>query len=171
MKQKLLPYTFALLFLFPTLYAGTQSGEEWQTKLTIHTSKSKLLQKISLHLSPLNEDIWQALLAVQYRTWRQQYIPEFDNRQRTYENKKVTIAGYMYPLEEASTHAFFMLSYYPINICFFCGGAGPESVVEVNMKNPLKLTDGKIKLTGTLRLNEDDPERLFYILLDAEQTY
>jgi hypothetical protein len=58
-------------------------------------------------------------------------------------------------------------------MCFFCNGAGPESVMEVVTKNgdtKLKYmkTDKYIELTGILKLNKKDPNHLMYILNEAE---
>ncbi len=116
-----------------------------------------------------NSDIWKILLKVKYSFIGDKYKPSFSDQLKALDHKKITISGYMYPLDEAKTQQYFMLSYYPIKVCFFCGGAGPESIIEVNTKKPIKLTTKKIKFTGTLRLNPDDPDRMFFILLDAEQ--
>lgn len=116
-----------------------------------------------------NSDIWKILLKVKYTFKDNKYTPRFNDKHKALDRKNITISGYMYPLEESKTHQYFMLSYYPIKVCFFCGGAGPESIIEVNTDKPIKLTSKKIKLTGTLRLNPDDPDRMFFILLDAKQ--
>jgi hypothetical protein len=114
------------------------------------------------------EDIWKILLSVKYKTEKQYYIPQFDPKIKAFDNQVVILKGYMYPLEEKTNHDFFMLSYYPINVCFFCGGAGPESVIEVKAKTPIKYTDKPLKIKGKLRLNATNKERLFYFLLNAE---
>lgn len=116
-----------------------------------------------------HSDIWKILLKVKYSFIGDKYKPRFSQQLKSLDKKKITISGYMYPLDEAKTHQYFMLSYYPIKVCFFCGGAGPESIIEVNTVKPIKLTSKKIKFTGTLRLNYDDPDRMFFILLDAKQ--
>lgn len=118
--------------------------------------------------SKQDDELWKTLLSVKYIYTKDAYIPKFTDKIKALDGKTVTIQGYMYPLEEAPKHIFFMLSYYPVNMCFFCGGAGPESVIEANMKKALKHTNRQIKLTGKLKLNATDRERLFYILLDAE---
>jgi hypothetical protein len=115
------------------------------------------------------DEIWQDLMSVKSIQKRDSYTPKFEAKQRTHDGKKVTLSGYMYAYEEAPVHKFFMLSFYPVSMCFFCGGAGPETVIEVTMKKPFKFTSRKITLTGTLQLNQDDPERLFYFLLNAEE--
>jgi hypothetical protein len=116
----------------------------------------------------LQDDIWKILLNVKYEYTKEAYIPKFDEKIKSFDNQSITIKGYMYALEEAPKHSFFMLSYYPVSMCFFCGGAGPESVIEVNAQKPLKYSNRQITLKGKLRLNSKDRERLFFILLDAE---
>lgn len=115
------------------------------------------------------EDIWKTLMSVKYTFAKEVYIPTFDEKQKALDGKTVTIKGYMYPLTEAPKHQFFMLSYYPTNVCFFCGGAGPETIVEVNAKSVIKFSHRAIELKGTLKLNHKDRDRLFYILMNAEQ--
>ncbi|MCS6822155.1 MAG: hypothetical protein NZ551_09835 [Microscillaceae bacterium] len=114
-------------------------------------------------------DLWQTLMTVKYRYVNDVYIPTFNPQIQAFHNKEVVIKGYIYPLEEAPQHSFFMLSYYPASSCFFCGAAGPETVIEVNAIKPVKYSLKPIKLKGILKLNADDPQRLFYILNKAEQ--
>ena len=54
-------------------------------------------------------------------------------------------------------------------MCFFCGGAGPETVMEVYAKTPVKFTSEAVTLRGKLELNADDVNRLIYSLTEAEQ--
>jgi hypothetical protein len=115
-----------------------------------------------------DDELWKTLLSVKYDYKTDAYIPKFTDKIKALDNKTLTIQGYMYALEEAPKHIFFMLSYYPVNMCFFCGGAGPESVIEVNLKKAVKHTNRQIQIRGRLKLNATDRERLFYILLDAE---
>jgi hypothetical protein len=53
-------------------------------------------------------------------------------------------------------------------MCFFCGGAGPETVMEVYAKESVKYTAEAIILRGKLELNDSDVNRLMYILNNAE---
>lgn len=115
------------------------------------------------------EGVWKDLLAVKAIQRRDASIPKFDEKQRAYEGKQITVKGYIYAYEEAPVHKFFMLSYYPVSMCYFCGGAGPESVLEVTVKKPLRYTSREITLKGILRLNDSDPDRVFYILQNAEE--
>lgn len=59
-------------------------------------------------------------------------------------------------------------SAYPYNMCFFCGGAGPETVMEVTANDPVKYSTSRITLRGKLQLNDADINKLMYQLTDAE---
>ena len=52
-------------------------------------------------------------------------------------------------------------------MCFFCGGAGPETVMEVEASEPVKFQADAIYLKGRLELNADDINRLMYKIVDA----
>ena len=76
------------------------------------------------------------------------------------EGKVITITGYFLDLDPDGE--WFMVSKNPFATCFFCGGAGPETVIELlkykNVKKKFK-TDDIVEVTGTLRMiaeNEDD---------------
>ncbi len=113
------------------------------------------------------EGVWKDLLAVKSIKKRDAETPKFDEKQRQYDGKEITVSGYIYTYEPAPSHKFLMLSYFPVSMCYFCGGAGPESIIEVTMKKPIKNTSRQVTLKGTLRLNDTDPDRLFYIMLNA----
>lgn len=80
---------------------------------------------------------------------------------------EVTVKGYIIPVEGYKSHTEFIFSAYPYNMCFFCGGAGPETVMEVLSKEPVKYTAEQVTLKGKLILNSDDINRLMYLLEDA----
>jgi hypothetical protein len=76
------------------------------------------------------------------------------------EGKVITITGYFLDLDPDGE--WFMVSKNPFATCFFCGGAGPETVIELlkykNIKKKFK-TDDIVEVTGALRMiaeNEDD---------------
>ena len=55
-------------------------------------------------------------------------------------------------------------------MCFFCGGAGPETVMEVEALEPVEYTAEQVTLTGKLTLNDSDINRLMYLIKDAKLT-
>lgn len=112
--------------------------------------------------------IWKAFFDIKYEhKGVYGYYPKFTAKHRKYHNQTVEISGYMYPLTEDKKQTFFMLSYFPIQQCFFCGGAGPESIVEINSPQGIRLNSKRIRVKGKLVLNTQNPERLFYILNNA----
>jgi hypothetical protein len=94
--------------------------------------------------------------------------PVFSAAAKSLNGKVVILPGYMIPFETGSKGAKFMFSSLPINACFFCGVGGPESVVEVNMKQPLSFHDKPVDIKGILRLNDKDPDKMIYIIEQAE---
>lgn len=94
--------------------------------------------------------------------------PVFGEKARSLDGELITVKGYMIPYEVYLGPKYFILSSLPIAACFFCGGAGPETVMEVFTSNSIELTNETIKVRGRLELNPDDPDRMMYILKDAE---
>ena len=94
----------------------------------------------------------------------------FSKEVKDLNGKKVTLEGWMIPLDELRGENYFVLSSLPFANCFFCGGAGPETVAEVFTKKDMKFTEDRIKVTGILTVNSDDPLKLMYILNVAEVT-
>lgn len=94
--------------------------------------------------------------------------PIFSEATKALNGKVITLPGYMIPFESGSKGTKFMFSSMPINACFFCGVGGPESVLEVTMKQPLAFHDKPIELKGILRLNNTDPDKMIYMLEQAE---
>lgn len=95
-------------------------------------------------------------------------VPVFSDEIKALEGEMVTISGYIVPVEGYKSHEEFVFSAYPYNMCFFCGGAGPETVMEVTASEPVKYSTERIVLRGKLLLNRDNINRLMYILVDAE---
>lgn len=94
--------------------------------------------------------------------------PVFSQGVRSLHNKVIILPGYMVPLENKTTASTIMLSSLPLNACFFCGVGGPETVVEVHLKSGTRYIEEPIEVRGTLRLNDQDPDKMIYILEEAE---
>ncbi len=95
--------------------------------------------------------------------------PIFGDEIKALANKTVDIKGYIIPTDGYKSHTEFILSAFPYNMCFFCGGAGPETVMEIYAKTPVKFTSEAVTIRGKLELNSDDVNRLIYSLTEAEQ--
>jgi hypothetical protein len=77
------------------------------------------------------------------------------------------VKGYIIPVEGYKNHKEFVFSAFPYSMCFFCGGAGPETVMEVFSQEPIKYSAESITIKGKLSLNDSDINRLIYSLSDA----
>ena len=119
------------------------------------------------------ENTWKTLARITYKKEFDELMgfkidkPVFGDKVKALEGKEVTIKGYIIPVEGYKSHKEFILSAFPYNMCFFCGGAGPETVMEVMAKEAVKYQADAIYLKGTLKLNPDDINRLMYFLEDA----
>lgn len=91
-------------------------------------------------------------------------MPVFSEEIKEMEGEVITLKGYIIPVEGYKSHKEFVFSAYPYNMCFFCGGAGPETVMEVFADEAIKYSADPIVIKGTLKLNDSDINRLMYIL-------
>ena len=82
---------------------------------------------------------------------------------------EIEVKGYVIPLSGKKAQSNFMFSAYPYNMCFFCGKAGPESVMEVFMKDnkTVNFSEKPIKIVGTFRFYPNDPNEIMYKLENA----
>jgi len=95
-------------------------------------------------------------------------VPSFSAELKAQVGMEYTLKGHYIPFDlPANT---IILSKNPYSACFFCGGAGPESVAEINFKSkrPKLKLDQVIEVKGKLRLNGTDINHLNFILDDAE---
>ncbi|PTM04624.1 MAG: DUF3299 domain-containing protein [Bacteroidetes bacterium] len=91
-------------------------------------------------------------------------IPKFQEEVKALDQKPIIIKGYIIPMDvEGGEYA---LSAYPFSACFFCGGAGPESVIKLELAEKTERfdTDDIITFSGTLELNDSDVDNFNYIL-------
>ncbi len=86
------------------------------------------------------------------------------------DGQEIIIKGYIIPLDPLGTQ--YVISRNPMASCFFCGGAGPETVAELRL-HPKSFrryaTDEVLSFKGKLLLNEDNNESLNYVILNAER--
>jgi len=123
--------------------------------------------------SEKKENIWKTLSRITYRKEFDELMgfkidkPVFSQQVQQLEGTEITIKGYVIPVEGYKSHTEFIFSAFPYNMCFFCGGAGPETVMEVLASEPVKYSAEQITLKGKIQLNADDINRLMYQLVDA----
>ncbi|WP_025764636.1 hypothetical protein [Dyadobacter tibetensis] len=93
--------------------------------------------------------------------------PTFGPKVNALSGKEVQIEGYMIPVD--TEYNLYVLSAYPMAMCFFCGGSGPETIIELQFKDKRRRfkTDEIKTIRGKLILNASNIEHLNYILKDA----
>ncbi|GAB5557574.1 MAG: hypothetical protein SchgKO_17870 [Schleiferiaceae bacterium] len=96
------------------------------------------------------------------------YRPRFPESVTAYDGQEVVIQGFIIPMDVGENA--YVLSMNPFSSCFFCGNAGPETVMELKFKDPQSkfLTDQFIRVKGVLRLNRYNSNGFFYTLENAE---
>ena len=79
--------------------------------------------------------------------------------------KQIVMSGFIIPIDNKN----YALSKNVFASCFFCGQAGPETIMGIKFKNPnMKLkTDQYVTLTGTFRYNDSDVDDWIYHVENA----
>ena len=128
-----------------------------------------------LSQSNAGNSMWKTLSKITYKKEYDEMlgfkidVPVFSQDVLALEGKEVTITGYIIPVEGYKSHKEFIFSAYPYNMCFFCGGAGPETVMEVVALEPVPYTADPVTIKGVLRLNATDINRLMYALEEVKK--
>jgi hypothetical protein len=129
---------------------------------------------ISRSVCAQETDVWKILSEVNFETTTagdsgfEMDSPKFSKKLWSYNGKKVQLKGYMIPVSETKGKTDYMISSLPFNSCYFCGGAGPETVVEVQTKEKLAFTNKLVTMEGILFLNDFDPDHHMYMIKDAK---
>ena len=118
-------------------------------------------------LEPRNDVIpWSVLTDVKTRIEKNRIVPVFNVGQMALREKTQRIQGFMMPLEPGEKQRHFLLSSVPTT-CSFCTPGGPESMVEVRTKTPVKYGMEPIVVEGKFMVLNDDSYGLYYRMLDA----
>jgi len=112
---------------------------------------------------------WQTLSQVQPVKVKDRVVPQFADGVLKLDATEVKLQGFMMPLEMGEKQKHFVLAAMPPT-CAFCLPGGPEALVEIRAKTPVKYTFEPVVLTGKLAVLKDDPNGLYYRLTDAELT-
>jgi hypothetical protein len=109
---------------------------------------------------------WSTLTAVKTRVEKNRILPVFPVAIQALDQKSQRLQGFMMPLEPGEKQRHFLLSSVPLT-CSFCTPGGPESMVEVKTKSPVKYTMEPVVVEGKFAVLNDDPYGLYYRINDA----
>jgi hypothetical protein len=94
-------------------------------------------------------------------------VPEFSPEIRKLDQQEIRLQGYMLPIVAGEMHDHFLMTMRPPH-CPFCLSLGPEYIVEVRSRSPIKHTYEPVVVAGRLNVLRDDPFGLYYRLTDAQ---
>jgi hypothetical protein len=90
--------------------------------------------------------------------------PVVNPKLKSLHKKKVVMTGFIVPIDNKN----YALSKTVFASCFFCGKAGPETIMGLKFRTPMRLkTDAYVTIEGTLRVNEDNVDDWIYNIDDA----
>ena len=120
--------------------------------------------------APLSErsDVlpWSLLTAVKTKTEKNRILPVFGPDIQALNLKSQRIQGFMMPLSPGEKQNHFLISSVPLT-CSFCLPGGPESMVEVKTKTPVKYSMEPVVVEGKFAVLKDDPYGLYYRMTEA----
>jgi hypothetical protein len=119
--------------------------------------------------------VWATLGMVTFKksfdqaTMVETMIPSLSPLIEKLDGTEIEVEGYIIPLTGQIRQSHFMLSKFPQSTCFFCGKAGPETAMQVFMRDQQKvrITERKVKVKGTLLVRPGDASSLMYTLENA----
>ena len=118
--------------------------------------------------------VWTTLADVKYDIQKDEYgdlyVPVWGEDVMSIKDELVEIEGFVIPSDITFTDEYMIVSSLPISECFFCGSGGPETVMEVYLKEgeKYKYNTKRLKFRGKLKLNADNPDKLMYQLVETE---
>ena len=117
---------------------------------------------------PVRSDVvpWSVLTDLTKKTTANAVLPVFNAQQQGMHQTVQRIQGFMVPLDAKELQVHFLLTTVPLT-CSFCIPGGPESMIEVRAKLPVRYGLEPVVVQGRLQLLKDDPYGLFYRLVDA----
>jgi len=109
---------------------------------------------------------WSTLTDVKTKLINKRVLPSYPPAVQALNDKTQRVQGFMMPLEPGEKQTHFLLTSVPLT-CAFCTPGGPESMVEVFSKTPVKYTLEPVVVDGKFSVLADDPYGLFYRIKDA----
>jgi hypothetical protein len=109
---------------------------------------------------------WSLLSSVKSKLTKTRILPQFPAPVQVLNDKIQRVQGFMMPLDPGEKQTHFLLSSVPLS-CSFCLPGGPESMVEVRTKKPVKYSLEPVTVEGKFAVLADDPYGLYYRITDG----
>jgi len=93
--------------------------------------------------------------------------PIFGESLEKLEGKQIEISGYVIPMDINLN--YYVVSAYPFAACFFCGSAGPETVMDLHLTKEHNFkNDERVTFCGELVLNRNSFFELPFAMRNAK---
>ena len=109
---------------------------------------------------------WSMLTEVKTKAVKNRLLPAFPASVVALNDKIQRVQGFMMPLDPGEKQKHFLLSSVPLS-CSFCVPGGPESMVEVKTKTPVKYSQEPVTVEGKFAVLNDDPYGMYYRVTEA----
>ena len=139
-------YGIMFIYLFSNSYLSAQTNVDWFVLADVKFEKK------------FSESLGYSYEEATFGDWVKQY-----------DGKEISITGYVIPLDVMATT--LALSANPNSTCFFCGAAGPETVLDLRLSPDVERRfrmDELVTFKGKLKLNRRNDRQFTYVLQNAE---
>lgn len=109
---------------------------------------------------------WSILTDIKTKNIKGNIVPVFNAAQMALNKRTQRVQGFMMPLETGEKQTHFLLSSVPMN-CGFCTPGGPESMIEIKSKTPVKYSMEPVVVEGNFQVLVNDPFGVYYRIADA----
>jgi uncharacterized protein len=118
---------------------------------------------------PARADVlsWNVLTDVKTKNIKGNIVPVFNAAQMALNQHKQRVQGFMMPLDPGEKQTHFLLSSVPLN-CGFCTPGGPESMIEIKSKTPVKYSMEPVVVEGNFQVLVNDSFGVYYKIADAQ---
>lgn len=109
---------------------------------------------------------WNTLALVTQRLEKSTLVPVFSHTVQQLNQQTVRLQGFMAPLDPGERQDHFLLTSVPPT-CAFCSPGGPESVVQVRTRRPIRYTTDAMVIEGRFHALKNDSFGFYYRLTQA----
>lgn len=109
---------------------------------------------------------WSVLTDITTQVQNRRIVPVYTPAIQALNQKTQRVQGFMLPLEPGEQQRHFLLASVPPT-CSFCTPGGPESMIEVRTRAPVKYRLDAVVIEGRFHVLQQDPYGLYYRFTEA----
>lgn len=110
---------------------------------------------------------WDLLGQVKSVAVGRKVVPQFPESVSRLHRTQVKVVGFMLPLQAGERQSHFLLTA-TSQTCAFCVPVGPEGIIEVRTRKPVRAGFDPILIAGRLEVIHDDPQGVYYRIREGE---